>query len=133
MEPRFLDAVRAAFPAGSATLTLGAPVLKGECQPEPLVGLPLAMMNRHGLVAGATGTGCEPVVFNDQRKLVLHRFRGDVERVGDVHVYAVHAVGVWPRTGAATDGLGAEIGFAVRRLAAVERDGRKRVVAGCNT
>ena len=57
MEPRFLDAVRAAFPAGSATLTLGAPVLKGECQPEPLVGLPLAMMNRHGLIAGATGTG----------------------------------------------------------------------------
>ena len=33
------------------------PVLAGECHPEPLVGLPLAMMNRHGLIAGATGTG----------------------------------------------------------------------------
>ena len=57
MEPRFLDAVRAAFPTGGAALTLGAPVLKGECHAEPLVGLPLAMMNRHGLIAGATGTG----------------------------------------------------------------------------
>jgi hypothetical protein len=57
MDPRFLDSVRAAFPAGSAAVTLGAPVLAGECHPEPLVGLPLAMMNRHGLIAGATGTG----------------------------------------------------------------------------
>jgi hypothetical protein len=57
MEPGFLDAVRAAFPAGTGALTLGAPVLRGECQPEPLIGLPLAMMNRHGLIAGATGTG----------------------------------------------------------------------------
>ena len=57
MEPKFLDAVRAAFPRGAGALTLGAPVLKGECQPEPLVGLPLGMMNRHGLIAGATGTG----------------------------------------------------------------------------
>ena len=29
----------------------------GQCHPEPLIGIPLAMMNRHGLVAGATGTG----------------------------------------------------------------------------
>jgi len=57
MEPRFLDAVRAAFPGDAGALILGAPLLKGECQPEALVGLPLAMMNRHGLIAGATGTG----------------------------------------------------------------------------
>jgi len=57
MEPKFLDAVRAAFPAGAGALVLGAPVLNRECQPEPRVSLPLAMMNRHGLIAGATGTG----------------------------------------------------------------------------
>jgi DNA helicase HerA-like ATPase len=57
MESRFLESVRAAFPQGPAAVTLGAPVLAGECHPEPLVGLPLAMMNRHGLIAGATGTG----------------------------------------------------------------------------
>ena len=50
METRFVDAVRAAFPAGTGTLILGAPVLEGECQPEPLVGLPIAMMNRHVVV-----------------------------------------------------------------------------------
>jgi hypothetical protein len=57
MEPQVLEAVRAAFPAGGAALVLGAPVHGGACHPEPLVRVPLAMMNRHGLVAGATGTG----------------------------------------------------------------------------
>ena len=53
----FLDAVRAAFPSGERSLILGAPVRAGECHPEPLVRAPLAMLNRHGLIAGATGTG----------------------------------------------------------------------------
>src|SRR6478736_4125128 len=58
-DPKVLAAVRTAFPgAGSAAvLPLGAPVHDGQCHPEPLIGIPLAMMNRHGLVAGATGTG----------------------------------------------------------------------------
>ena len=38
-------------------LTLGALVEDGVANPAVQVGLPLAMMNRHGLVAGATGTG----------------------------------------------------------------------------
>ena len=57
MDPKLIVAARQAFPAGSAALTLGAVVQGGECHPEPLVTLPLAMMNRHGLIAGATGTG----------------------------------------------------------------------------
>ena len=52
-----LDAARAAFPAGSKAITLGAVVHDGQCGGEPLVGIPLSMMNRHGLIAGATGTG----------------------------------------------------------------------------
>ena len=58
-DAKVLAAVRAAFPgAGSAAvLSLGAPVHDGQCHAEPLIGIPLAMMNRHGLVAGATGTG----------------------------------------------------------------------------
>ncbi|MFD1846080.1 helicase HerA-like domain-containing protein [Arthrobacter flavus] len=39
------------------SIHLGAAVLDGEVYPEVAVRLPLAMMNRHGLVAGATGTG----------------------------------------------------------------------------
>ncbi len=57
MDPKLLEAARAAFPAGSPAVTLGAPLHGGECHPEPLVRVPLAMLNRHGLVAGATGTG----------------------------------------------------------------------------
>jgi DNA helicase HerA-like ATPase len=57
-DAKVLAAVRAAFPhAGAAAVPIGAPVHDGQCHPEPLIGIPLAMMNRHGLVAGATGTG----------------------------------------------------------------------------
>ncbi len=52
-----LSAVRAAFPPSGTAVTLGAVVHDGACHPEPLVTLPLAMANRHGLIAGATGTG----------------------------------------------------------------------------
>jgi DNA helicase HerA-like ATPase len=52
-----LDAARAAFPSGSRAITLGAVVHEGQCGGEPLVGIPLSMVNRHGLIAGATGTG----------------------------------------------------------------------------
>lgn len=43
-------------PDGPA-LELGAVVLDTTPHPEAPVRLPLAMLNRHGLVAGATGTG----------------------------------------------------------------------------
>ncbi|HEY0025118.1 MAG TPA: helicase HerA-like domain-containing protein [Longimicrobium sp.] len=57
MNPEVLNAARSAFPASTGTITLGAVVHEGACAPEPLVSLPLSMMNRHGLIAGATGTG----------------------------------------------------------------------------
>src|SRR5215470_19646350 len=57
MDRKFVDAVKQAFPGSGAAVTLGAPVHGGECHPEPLVRAPLALMNRHGLIAGATGTG----------------------------------------------------------------------------
>jgi DNA helicase HerA-like ATPase len=57
MDAKLLAACRAAFESTGAALTLGAPVSGRECAPEPLVRVPLAMMNRHGLIAGATGTG----------------------------------------------------------------------------
>jgi len=39
------------------TITLGAPLLNGECPEGVHVKVPLRTMNRHGLIAGATGTG----------------------------------------------------------------------------
>lgn len=57
MDPALIDAVHATFPPRAGALTLGAVVHGGACHPEPGVALPLALMNRHGLVAGATATG----------------------------------------------------------------------------
>jgi hypothetical protein len=39
------------------SIELGGAIYKGDCQPECLVKLPLKTLNRHGLIAGATGTG----------------------------------------------------------------------------
>ena len=59
LDPKVLEAARAAFPGAGqpTTIPLGAVVHQGASHPEPLVALPLAMLNRHGLIAGATGTG----------------------------------------------------------------------------
>ena len=58
LDPKVLEAARKAFGAPSpGAVTLGAVVHNGACHPEPLVTLPIAMTNRHGLIAGATGTG----------------------------------------------------------------------------
>lgn len=60
LDPKLLAAARVAFPAHAtpgAAVTLGAVVAAGECHPEPLVSIPMHMLNRHGLIAGATGTG----------------------------------------------------------------------------
>jgi DNA double-strand break repair helicase HerA and related ATPase len=56
-DPGVLDAVRKAFPGSASAVMIGAPVHGGQTDPEPLIGIPLAMTNRHGLIAGATGTG----------------------------------------------------------------------------
>ena len=56
-DPKVLGDVRKAFPAAAPAVPIGAPIHGGETQPEPLIRIPLAMLNRHGLIAGATGTG----------------------------------------------------------------------------
>jgi uncharacterized protein len=57
LDPEVVGAASAAFPSGGKSVTLGAVVHDGQCGGAPIVGIPLAMMNRHGLIAGATGTG----------------------------------------------------------------------------
>ena len=57
MDAKVLEAAKAAFPSSTNAITLGAIVHDNECDPEPLVSIPIPMVNRHGLIAGATGTG----------------------------------------------------------------------------
>ena len=52
-----LDAIRTGYTFSGEALQLGAAVDAGKAAPDVPVRLPLSMMNRHGLIAGATGTG----------------------------------------------------------------------------
>ncbi len=52
-----LDQIKTGYGFEGAALELGVAMDAGNPQPQVPVRLPLSMMNRHGLVAGATGTG----------------------------------------------------------------------------
>jgi len=52
-----LATIQQGYTLDGATIDLGAAIVDGEVHKEAQVRLPLSMMNRHGLVAGATGTG----------------------------------------------------------------------------
>jgi hypothetical protein len=55
--PDFASMLAAGYGFPDPAITLGAAIEHGTTHPEPKVRIPLAMLNRHGLVAGATGTG----------------------------------------------------------------------------
>jgi len=56
-DSKFSDAMKNGYAFDGPSLLLGAPLLDGAVASDARVRLPLAMMNRHGLIAGATGTG----------------------------------------------------------------------------
>jgi len=57
LDPKLIEGARKAFPPRDHAATLGAILHGQECHPEPIATMPYAMLNRHGLIAGATGTG----------------------------------------------------------------------------
>ena len=52
-----LDQIRAGYAFEGPALDLGAAVVDGQTHADTQVRIPLSSLNRHGLVAGATGTG----------------------------------------------------------------------------
>ena len=68
--------IAAGYTTTGAALELGSVVVDGVVDPAAQIRIPLAMMNRHGLVAGATGTGktktCIALIY---RLLKAKRFR----------------------------------------------------------
>ncbi|MFC6354612.1 helicase HerA-like domain-containing protein [Luethyella okanaganae] len=56
LDAEHVDAIRAGYAFEGAALEMGA-LVNGDALPGVQVRIPLAMTNRHGLVAGATGTG----------------------------------------------------------------------------
>ncbi len=54
---KFQETISAGYQFEGESLALGAAMLDSECLPNTLVRVPLKTLNRHGLIAGATGTG----------------------------------------------------------------------------
>ena len=54
---QFIEAVKAGYSFKGESVQIGAAVLNGEVVASAVVNLPLKTLNRHGLIAGATGTG----------------------------------------------------------------------------
>ena len=54
---QFIDAIQKSYSSNEPHIYLGAGIFEGEIVPEAKINLPLRMMNRHGLIAGATGSG----------------------------------------------------------------------------
>ena len=57
MKTKFIDAIAKGYTFENDSIILGGAMIDGECQTNSLVRIPLETMNRHGLIAGATGTG----------------------------------------------------------------------------
>jgi DNA helicase HerA-like ATPase len=57
VDSRFHDAMAVGYSFTEPTVVLGGPILGADVLADVKVQMPIAMMNRHGLVAGATGTG----------------------------------------------------------------------------
>jgi len=53
----FINEIKEGYKFKGESIILGGAMLDGICQQETFVRLPLKMFNRHGLIAGATGTG----------------------------------------------------------------------------
>src|SRR5881394_862591 len=57
MDQAFRDEMAQGYALDEPGLTIGSPMLGGELANDARVQIALSMMNRHGLIAGATGTG----------------------------------------------------------------------------
>ena len=71
MSKEFGKTIAAAYAADGPTVDLGRGVHEGALAPEAVVQIPLRMMNRHGLVAGATGTLGRPAQLPDDRRAAV--------------------------------------------------------------
>ncbi|MFD2583643.1 helicase HerA-like domain-containing protein [Pedobacter vanadiisoli] len=57
LSSKFIEKIKSSYAPTGSYIYLGAGILDGQVYSEAEVNLSLKMMNRHGLVAGATGTG----------------------------------------------------------------------------
>jgi len=54
---KFSETISSGYSFKGESITMGAAILNGECLKDAKIKIPLKTLNRHGLIAGATGTG----------------------------------------------------------------------------
>ncbi len=54
---KFTEEIKSAYTFNSEYITLGGAIFEGDCVNNLHINIPLKTLNRHGLIAGATGTG----------------------------------------------------------------------------
>lgn len=57
MKEQFIQDIAKGYTFEGLSFVLGGAMLEGECQTDSLVKIPMQTLNRHGLIAGATGSG----------------------------------------------------------------------------
>ncbi|MBK9273435.1 MAG: DUF853 family protein [Flavobacteriales bacterium] len=68
----FTQAMQAGYAVQGGSIVLGAPLYQGTCVAAAPVRIPLRTLNRHGLIAGATGTGKTKSLQTLAEQLSLH-------------------------------------------------------------
>ena len=98
MDKAFRDAMTAGYALDEPAITLGSPMLDGELLNDARVRAAIAMLNRHGLIAGATGTGKTKtlqVIAGQLSKAGVPIFVSDIK--GDVTGIAAPGDGTNPK------------------------------------
>ena len=97
--PDHLDEIRAGYAFDGPALDFGAAVIDGTAHPDVPVRIPLASLNRHGLVAGATGTGKTYVACALAQQACRKGYRTIYRRASRLYqeLSLAHADGSWAR------------------------------------
>ena len=87
-QSQFLDAVKAGYQFKGEHAKIGAGMLNGEVVAGADVFIPLKTLNRHGLIAGATGTGktktlqvISEILSNNSVPVLLMDIKGDLSGI----------------------------------------------------
>jgi len=85
---KFIEEIKSAYTFTGDYITLGGTLYNGECVNNLFINIPLKTLNRHGLIAGATGTGktktlqiiCEQLSLKSVPVLVMD-VKGDLSGI----------------------------------------------------